>query len=152
MQWHITDHTWPHFCEHIGRMRLAGKRPVVEIRPERRSIDQNSISHAWYTQIANHRGDVSTLDVKCEAKLQLGVPILRAEDDSFREFYDSAIKLHLDYEQKLQAMKFLPVTSLMSKKQLSQYLEAMIQHYAREGIYLTFPEDAAIDYPEARRA
>lgn len=104
-----------------------------------RSLDQNAISHTWYEQIARELREETALDVKSYCKLHFGVPILRAEDEDFRSTYDGAIK-GLTYEQKLQVMRLLPVTSLMTKSQLSQYLEAMQAHYAGRGVRLEFPE------------
>lgn len=106
-----------------------------------RSLDQNAISHAWYEQIARELREDDALGWKCYAKLHLGVPILRTEDDEFRAFYDQSIK-GLTYEQKLAAMKFLPVTSLMTKPQLSKYLEAMQADFAQRGVRLEFPKGA----------
>jgi hypothetical protein len=68
------------------------------------------------------------------------VPLLRAEDDQFREAYDAAIK-GLSYEQKLKVMRILPVTSLMTKPQLSKYLEAMQEDFLRRSVRLEFPAD-----------
>ena len=106
-----------------------------------RSIDQNAISHCWYEQVARELREDSPEGVKCECKLRFGVPILRAADADFREMYDTAIRGHLSYAQKLKAMRFLPVTSLMTVKQLSQYLEDVQAHYATRGVVLEFPED-----------
>ncbi|HLP99188.1 MAG TPA: hypothetical protein VK149_12170 [Sideroxyarcus sp.] len=107
-----------------------------------RSLDQNAISHAWYEQLARELREENALGWKSFCKLHFGVPILRAEDEEFRTAYDSSVK-HLTYEQKLQAMHFVPVTSLMTKPQLSQYLEAMQQHFAARGVRLEFPKDEA---------
>ena len=72
-------------------------------------------------------------------KLHFGVPILRAEDEHFREFYDGALK-RLTYEQKMAAMEYVPVTSIMSKAQLSRYLEDMRESFASQrSVYLEFP-------------
>lgn len=105
-----------------------------------RSLDQNAISHAWYEQVAAELREDSALGVKNFCKLHFGVPILRAEDSDFRSFYDSAIKPHLSYEQKVAAMAFVPVTSLMTAKQLSAYLEAVQDHY-RGSVELEFPPE-----------
>lgn len=104
-----------------------------------RSLDQNAISHAWYEQIARERKEDDALGWKCYCKLVHGVPILRAEDEEFRTTYDLVIK-PLRYDQKLEAMKCWPVTSIMTKPQLSKYLEAMQEGFATQGVYLTFPE------------
>ncbi|CAB4187257.1 hypothetical protein UFOVP1155_11 [uncultured Caudovirales phage] len=104
-----------------------------------RSLDQNAISHAWYEQIARELREDDTVGWKSYCKLHHGIPILRAEDEEFRQFYDGAIK-GLIYEQKLQAMKFMPVTSLMTRPQLSKYLEAVQDDFQNRGVYLMFPE------------
>ena len=106
-----------------------------------RSIDQNSISHAWYEQISRELREDDALGWKCYCKLHHGVPILRAEDDDFRKAYDSTIK-GMSYEQKLKVMHILPVTSLMTKPQLSKYLEAMQDDFATKGVMLEFPDCA----------
>lgn len=105
-----------------------------------RSLDQNAISHAWYEQLSRENREDDALGWKCFCKLNFGVPILRAEDAEFREFYDGAIRSSLSYEQKLVAMKYLPVTSEMTKQQLSKYLEAMQGYFT--DVRLEFPEAA----------
>ena len=106
-----------------------------------RSLDQNAIAHAWFSQIANELREQTALQVKAECKLTIGVPILRAEDEEFREFYDRAIKW-MTYEQKLDAMAFVPVTSIMTVKQLSQFLTGMQEGY-RGRVALEFPPEDA---------
>ena len=108
----------------------------------KRSLDQNAISHAWYEQVARELREGSALDAKCESKLVCGVPILRAEDVEFRATYDRLLR-PMAYADKLELMKVLPVTSLMTKPQLSQYLEAMQAHWAKRDVWLQFPDQAA---------
>lgn len=107
-----------------------------------RSLDQNAISHCWYDQMAREDRQHDTRGHRNYCKLHFGVPILRAEDADFRAFYDSAL-LGLTYEQKLAAMEFVPVTSQMTKPQLSKYLEAVQADYGNRGIYLQFPAQEA---------
>lgn len=109
----------------------------------KRSLDQNAIGHAWYSQIERELREGTALDAKCESKLYCGVPILRAEDSDFRASYDALVKNRFTNEEKLELMKWFPVTSLMTKAQESQYLEAMQAHWAKRGVQLTFPEQAA---------
>lgn len=106
-----------------------------------RSIPQNSISHEWYSQVSRELREDTPLSVKCFCKLTMGVPIMRAEDEEFRKLYDLVIR-PLSYEKKLEAMKVWPVTSLMTKPQLSQYLTAMQEAYAGR-VQLEFPEQEA---------
>lgn len=106
-----------------------------------RSIPQNAITHVWYSQMARELREDDETGWKCYCKLHHGVPILRAEDDEFRSTYDSVIK-PLSYEQKLMAMRCWPVTSLMTKEQLSKYAEAVQADFAQRGVWLEFPEAA----------
>ena len=129
----------------LGELReMYGTHRYVKVSVKTgkaRSLDQNAISHAWYEQLARELRDDDALGHKCYCKLHHGVPILRAEDEEFREAYDATIK-GMAYEQKLKAMRLLPVTSLMTKPQLSKYLEAMQDDFAKRGVRLEFPEDA----------
>lgn len=109
-----------------------------------RSLSQNAISHVWYGQVSRELREQTAEDVRCECKLRFGVPILRAEDADFRELYDTAIRRNLSYEQKLMAMRYLPVSSLMTKQQLSRYLEAMQVEYAPRGVVLEFPSEREV--------
>ena len=106
-----------------------------------RSRSQNAISHAWYAQIARELSEDTEYGVKCECKLRYGVPILRADDEQFRELYDAVIK-PLPYEKKLKAIGLIPVTSQMTVGQLSRYLECMREGY-RGRVQLEFPEEMA---------
>lgn len=129
----------------LGQLReMWGKYKFLRLNikvGKDRSLDQNAISHCWYDQVARELREDTVVGVKRYCKLHFGVPILRAEDAEFREFYDSAIKSHLSYEQKLKAMDMVPVTSRMTVKQLSQYLEDVQAEYAKRGVLLEFPED-----------
>ncbi len=106
-----------------------------------RSLDQNAISHAWYEQVARELREDDARGVKRFCKLHFGIGILRAEDEEFRESYDAVIKHHLSYEQKLVAMDMLPVTSRMTTKQISQYMQDMQDHYRTKGVCLEFPPE-----------
>lgn len=108
---------------------------MVEIKPKRRSRAQNAFSHAWYEEIAQALPEDDALGWKCYCKLHHGVPILRAEDDEFREAYDGAIK-GLTYEQKLLAMRVFPVTSRMNVRQLTKYADAVREDFGARGISL----------------
>lgn len=94
-----------------------------------RSYDQNGTAHCWYEQIARELREDTPLGVKNFCKLHYGVPIMRAEDEDFRQSYDLVIR-PLPYEKKLSAMNFWPVTSLMNKDQHNQYFAAMQEGFA----------------------
>lgn len=146
----MTTHTLnsePALQSFIGELRerwKARKFLTVSVKEGRpRSLDQNAISHAWYEQVSRELREYSPLGVKRFCKLHFGVPILRTEDDEFRAVYDLAIRDTLTYEQKLQAMDILPVTSRMTTAQLSSYMEAVQAHYSQQGVVLEFPKEEA---------
>ena len=115
---------------------------MVEIVPEARSLDQNEMIHALYKQIAEQKPDETFNEIRCFCKLHYGVPIMRRDDDVFRYVYDKAFK-PLDYEFKLKAMEQWPVTSKMSKKQGTEYIDTIIREFSKEGYSLIHPSEAA---------
>lgn len=106
-----------------------------------RSASQNRLAQRWFTDIATQLGDQTHEDVRAECKLRFGVPILRAENEAFRLSYDRVIK-SLPYEEKLEAIKAfdLPVTRLMTAKQMTAFMDAMQRHWLPLGVRLTDPE------------
>jgi NAD(P)-dependent dehydrogenase (short-subunit alcohol dehydrogenase family) len=100
-----------------------------------RSATQNSLSHCWHAQIARETGDTPN-DVHCFCKLEFGVPILRMESEDFARSAEYLID-PLPYEQQLEAMRWLPVTRLLSVQGMRLYLTNMQHYYGRNGIALT---------------
>jgi len=127
----------------LGDIReLYNKHKYLKIKLQTgkdRSLDWNGQIHFWYNQLALELKEDDALGHKCYCKLHHGVPILRVEDEDFRAFYDLAIK-GLSYEKKLQAMKYIPVTSIMSQIQIAAYGKAMQDDFAArpEGVILAF--------------
>lgn len=107
----------------------------VTVQEPSRSTDQNSLTHAFYADLAKLLPENDALGWRCYCKLHHGVPLLRAEDEDFKAFYDSAVK-RLSYEQKIEAMKFVPVTSIMTKGQLTKFADAVIADFQNRGIGL----------------
>jgi C-terminal processing protease CtpA/Prc len=112
-----------------------------------RSSAQNRLAQRWFTDIALQLGDQTHEDIRAECKLTIGVPILRAENEAFRQSYDRTMK-HLSYEAKLAAVKAfdLPVTRLMTSKQMTAFMDEMQRKWAAQGVRLTDPE--AMKYAE----
>lgn len=138
-----TCYTETRLQETLGNLRQAWKENRylrVQWSTEKpRSLPQNAILHAWIEQIARELGEDTPEGVKCEIKLRFAVPILRAEDEAYREAYDAALK-PLSYEQKLKAMRYWPATSLMNVSQLSRLLEDVQRAYGSR-VALQFPAD-----------
>lgn len=139
------------FIGDLREMWRVRKFLTVKVTEGRhRSLDQNAISHVWYAQVARELREDTERQVKRFCKLHFGVPILRAEDDEFREAYDAAIRSNLTYEQKLVAMDMLPVTSLMTTLQGKQYTDDVQAHYLTRGVVLEYPLEG--EHPKRRRA
>ena len=111
---------------------------------KKRTLDQNAQSFVWYKQIAEQLPDYDAKGWARYCKLVHGVPILRSEDAEFRAFYDKAIKLNLDYEEKMQAMDYTPVSRLMNTNQFNRYFEAIQEDFLKRGVVLQFLNDAPI--------
>lgn len=130
----------------IGSLReLWHSRRYLEISVKEgkgRSVEQNAVLHGWFGQVARELRQDDARGVKRFAKLHFCVPILRAEDDEFREAYDRAIK-PLAYESKLVAMDILPVTSRMTTIQLDRCMTDIQDHYAKHGVALVYPRQEA---------
>jgi hypothetical protein len=108
----------------------------------RRSTDQNRLAFLWYNEISQQLDGWTVEDARAYCKLVVGVPLLRAENEHFREKYDKIIK-PLPYETKLELMSEpveFPVTSLMTVKQMIEYLNGIQQHWSGHGVLLTDPE------------
>jgi hypothetical protein len=113
-----------------------------------RSIEQNRLQWLWAAEAAMQRQDVTAREVQAEWKLRFGVPILAADNEDFAA---TALRLEvkLSYEERLELMEFVSVTSLMTTKQLKSFLDQVYQYNAERGIELTVPEDLkyASPYP-----
>lgn len=108
-----------------------------------RTLDQNALAWMWAGEAAVQYGDRDADDVFSDWKLRHGVPILRADSDSFRADYDAMIK-PLPHEMKLRSMSqkglAFPVTSRMGVKQMRRFLDGVSQECAEKGIRLAEPE------------
>lgn len=117
---------------------------VTIIKGRKRSVEQNALQRKWIGEIAEQLGDQRPEEIRAYNKLIIGVPILREENDDFREKYDKIIK-PLPYEHKMNMMAEpldFPVTRLMTMKQKSRYLDEVVRHWSEKGILLTIPESS----------
>lgn len=133
----------PHHVDALTNMMRDRKLPITVTWTQGapRSTGQNRLSQRWFTDIALQLGDQTHEDVRSECKMRFGVPILRAENAAFRASYDRALK-PLPYEEKLKAIKDfdLPVTRLMTVKQMTAFMNEMQKHWSAQGVRLTDPE------------
>jgi hypothetical protein len=133
----------PIHVEALANMLRGRKLPITVTWTQGapRSTAQNRLAQRWFTDISTQLGDQTHEDVRAECKLHFGVPILRAENEAFRLSYDRVLKA-LPYEEKLAAIKAfdLPVTRLMTVKQMTAFMDEMQRHWSAQGVRLTDPE------------
>ena len=139
----------PEHVEALARLLTGRKLPltVTWVQGALRSSQQNRLAQRWFTDVASQLGDQTHEEVRAMCKLHFGVPILRAENEAFRVSYDATMK-HLPYEAKLAAVQAfdLPVTRLMTAKQMTAFMDGMQRHWTGQGVRLTDPE--ALKYEE----
>lgn len=128
--------------EAVGRLLAGLKKPfTLTWKPgEDRSLDQNALQWKWAGEAASQLGDRTADELQREWKLTIGVPILRSEDADFCAFYDKALRPR-PYSEKLEAMRYIPVTSIMTVPQFSQFMDAVQRQCVEAGVALTIPED-----------
>ena len=127
----------------LAKLLASRKLPVTVTISEGqpRSIDQNKLQRKWCQEAAEQLGDRTAEEIRGDAKLRFGIPILRADSAEFSEKYDRLIKPR-PYAEKLELMMEpfdFPVTRLMTTKQKTAYLDAFAAFYARAGVILTMP-------------
>ena len=143
--------TGPHFLETDEDRRALIRHLEAQSLPltvtigkgGKRSLKQNALQRKWVGEIAGQLGDQTLEEVRGYCKLTIGVPILRAENEEFREAYDATVR-PLPYELKLKLMMEpfdFAVTRKMNTKQFTAYLDGVHRHFSEKGIVLTDPGD-----------
>ena len=142
IKWTITRHSKSKCIEDIINLDEDAKW-LVEIKKHNRSEMQNRTVFMWYREIAKAKGDETATDVRAYCKLHYGVPILREDNDDFREDYDQIVR-PLSYENKLKIMVEpldLPVTRIMTVDQMQRYMEDVQKYGYSFGVELTIPNE-----------
>lgn len=125
----------------LCRYIMERKPPFTASITKKRTVDQNKLQRLWIGEIAEQLGDRTPEEVRGELKLRFGVPILRAQNDTFCEKYDRIIK-PLPYEQKLELMMEpidFPVSRIMTTAQFTQYIDEIYKFFTERGCVLTLP-------------
>lgn len=126
----------------IMALNLSAKPWEVSAKPHvaNRSLAQNRLSFKWYAERNAVTGNGNEYE-RNWCKWFYGCPIVGAADDSdFSEFYSILINTYT-WEQCVKAMGFIQVTSLMTTKQMAEYLTVVEVSSAEQDIYLTRPDE-----------
>lgn len=117
-----------------------------------RTSRQNRLFHQYLIDITRQMQTESHEWWRGYSKLHIGVPILRREDETFREEYDKTVR-PLPYETKIRCMMepiALPVTSRFTTVLMKEFLDEMHRHFSEQGIELTDPDALRYSGLEAR--
>ncbi len=133
-------------CEVLCSLIMNMKLPItVNVKKGKdRTVEQNKLQRLWLREATDQLQDSTIEEKRAYCKLHFGVPILRNENDEFREKYDRIIR-PLSYEEKLEIMALpidFPVTRLMTTGQSKRYLDDIYHHFTGMGCKLTDPEQA----------
>ena len=108
-----------------------------------RSIEQNKLAFKWYLE-AGEQGDMTAPEYRAYCKLHYGVPILRLENEEYKNLYDKHFR-NISYEDKLEIMQSeqfdFPVTRQMTTMQMKLYLDDIWHFFDDKGFILTDPKD-----------
>lgn len=121
----------------------SGVPAVIEVKAEKRgrTVEQNKLQRKWMLE-AQQQGDMTAEEYRGYCKLHFGVPIMRAENEEFRDLYDRFVR-HLSYEAKM-AFMMLPfdfaVTRDMDVNQKARYLDQVYVYLTGLGFKLTEPK------------
>lgn len=106
-----------------------------------RSLNQNRLQHMWMLEL-EMQGDMTASEYRAYCKLHFGVPLLRQENEAFKNQYDAVVK-PLTYDQKIEIMKEpidFPTTRLMTMRQKKAYLDDVYTFWTGKGFKLTDPD------------
>jgi len=107
---------------------------------KKRSLPANAQPHVWFSQLSKETGE-DTLTLELKHKLSFGLPILLNS-----EKYGEAIATSLNnqdffnwqYQEQVDHMIFLSVTSLFTTQEHKLYRDNMQTHWRENGINLEY--------------
>lgn len=111
---------------------------VSAVKGAKRSNPQNSTVHKWFGQIADEYGQ-SAAEVKAECKLVWGLPIMQAERPEWVAEWEPLYG-PLPYAQRRKLFECIPMTGMMTVKQMTAFMDAIQREYRAQGIALIDPE------------
>ena len=104
-----------------------------------RSQQQNNLMWRWAADIASQTG-YSADEVQARWKAKFGIPIL-SESEKYRALYERIPWRDGSDEEIIKMLEYLPVTSHMTVKQMTQFLDKVQAFHVLAGHKLTDPEE-----------
>ena len=142
--WHVnTPHKLSCFIDEAKRTFKENGFFQTKFQTEvkRREI-QNRLAFHWYRELEG-QGDMTALEYRAKCKLHFACPILREQSESFNAQFASVIE-PLTYEQRIACMSEpfdLPVTRLLTVKNMARYLNEVLMFSSERGYKLTTSDD-----------
>jgi len=126
-----------------GLVNVAGSHKTIRVEEMSiRSLDQNEMKEMQVKYVASQLNGNDEHSTRLELKYRCGIPILCRDDEKFLGFCKMALS-PLSYEERVKAMEFVPVTSEMGVKQMSEYIEKVFDMYAEQIDWGTLGKDKA---------
>ena len=133
----------PEHIDALSRLLAGRKLPITVSWAQGAPLSdaQRRLSFRWYQDAARQLGDQTPAETRAECKVVFGAPILCRDNDRFRASWES-LRQRFAHEEILRFVEQteLPMTSIMTVKQMTEYLDGVQRHYSAQGVRLTDPE------------
>ena len=126
-------------CGKLKREFEKYKFLSIKIDHQKRSIISNSLQFHWYTELQT-QGDDTAPQYRNYCKYHFGCPLRAAQDEYFATTMRQIFRRYT-YDQRLDMMSLIDVTSTFNRATMSQYLFAIKMHYEPLGFVLTNAKD-----------
>jgi hypothetical protein len=130
---------------------LGKKKPLTVEWTEGadRSAQQNKLMWLWAQEAGDQIGETAD-EVQRRWKLDHGLPILCVDSEDYRQFCRLTLS-RLSREERIEAMRFTPVTSEMNVRQMIRFMDAVERESLEKGIALTAPDPDLAAYNKRYR-
>jgi hypothetical protein len=135
----VNDHQRDELAKTIRSIETSRNKPIlvtITDKQEKRSHAINRLAHMWYSDCAEQGREYTQGQVKCMAKLKWGVPIMRKHEKFNTRWMDLTQYKEIEqddemvlitpafptYEDQVELMEYLPVTSLMTNPEMSEFM------------------------------
>jgi len=115
----------------------------LSVKPwtKKRTVSANNQQHLWYGQIAKNEGDKSPEYVKRYCKYTFGLPLV-LNSEKHGEFYETLLDrlsfYELNYEQQVDLMECIEVSSKLTTTESKMYMDQMIFYFNDLGIPIKY--------------
>lgn len=131
----------------LGNLKLPITVEWVQGRD--RSTEQNKLMWLWASEAGDQLGETAD-EIQRRWKLDHGIPILCEDSAEYRQFCTLTLK-RLNYEERKEAMRFVPVTSEMKVRQMVRFLDTIWRECGEQRIKLTDPDPSLAAYQSRNR-